>query len=155
MTETKPFTQSKKTYFSIVLYTAYRKRWWMYLLVILVSIFNLYKYLNNNQVSYLIWGLVGVGYILFLYIYLYRFAYSKDKEEFLSEKKLSFDENNIRIEEANGGFGEFPYSRIWKVVDKESFWMLYTSNSQFIYIPKDIFYSEEDFERFQQAIQLK
>lgn len=152
MTETRPFSQDKKTYFSIVLNTAIKKRWWMYLLVILVSLGNLYYYFVAARPSSLIWAIVGFGYILFIYIHLYLFAHNKDKEDFLSEKQLFFNDDAMRLEESSGGFGEIPYSRITKVLDNKKFWMLYISKNQFIYVPKDIFYSETDFERFRQLI---
>ena len=152
MTETKPFSQDKKTYFGIVLKTAIRKRWWMYLLVILVSLANLYYYAVNGRSSNLIWAIVGFGYIVFILVHLYLFAYDKDKEDFLSEKQLFFNDEAFRMEETTGGFGEMPFSRIKNVVDNEKFWMLYIGKNQFFYVPKDIFYSETDFERFRQLI---
>jgi hypothetical protein len=152
MTETKPFSQDKKTYFSIVLNTAIKKRWWMYLLVLLVSLANIYYYVVAGRSSHLVWSLVGFGYLLFILIHLYIFAHSKDKDEFLSEKQLFFNDDAVRLEESSGGFGEIPYTRIKKVVDKSNFWMLYLSKNQFLYVPKDIFYSETDFERFRQLI---
>jgi len=124
----------------------------MYLLVILVSLANLYYYIVGDKSSQLIWAIVGLGYIVFILVHLYLFAYDKDKEEFLSEKQLFFNDDALRLEESSGGFGEIPYSRITKVVDNEKFWMLYLGKNQFIYVPKDIFYSETDFERFRQLI---
>lgn len=124
----------------------------MYGLFLVGGCVNLYLYLTRDEPSYIIWTVIGFGYLLFIYIYLYRFAYAKDKEDFLSEKQLFFNDSTIRIEEADGGFGEFPFTRINRIIDKGTFWMLYISKNQFLYIPKDIFYSEEDFERFQQSI---
>ncbi|MEM7185369.1 MAG: YcxB family protein [Bacteroidota bacterium] len=152
MTETKPFTQEKKTYFTIVLKTALRRRWWMYVLVLFVTLGNFYLYAAKGRSSHLVWALVGLGYFIYIFVYLYRFSYSKDKEDFLSEKQLFFNDDALRIEESAGGFGEIPYHRIHKVVDESDFWMLYLSKNQFVYIPKDIFYSETDYERFRQLI---
>ncbi len=124
----------------------------MYGLFLLGGAINLYLYLSRDNTSYLIWAILGFGYLLFVYGYLYRFAYAGDKAEFLSEKQLFFNESTIRIEEADGSFGEFPYTRITRIITKELYWMLYISKNQFIYIPKNIFYSKQDLERFEQYI---
>ncbi len=152
MTKTKKFSQSPKTYFSIVLNTAIKKRWWLYLLVTIVGIVHLFSYIRTNTMSHLVWAIFGFGYLIFMYLYLYRFAHSKDQSDFLSEKQIFFDKETLRIEETLGGSGEVPFERIQKVLDKGKFWMLYISKNQFFYVPKDIFYSELDFEMFQRSI---
>lgn len=126
----------------------------MYLLVLLVSLANLFYFLVDGRSSNLIWALVGFGYLIFIFVHLYIFAHSKDKEVFLSQKHLFFNDEALRVEESTGGFGELPYHRITKVVDNKNYWMLYLSKNQFIYVPKDIFYSETDFERFRQLIHI-
>jgi len=152
MIETKKYSQNPKTYFSIILNTSLKKKKLLYLLVFIIGCVHLLIYVKYNRTASLVWASLAFGYFVFIYIYLYRFAHSKDKKDFLGEKQLFFNNENVRIEEGVGDFGEFPYSRILRVVDEKGFWMLYISKSQFIYVPKDIFYEKEHFEKFQEYI---
>jgi hypothetical protein len=152
MIETEKYSQSPKTYFNIVLKTRIKKRGWLYGLIILLGLIHLYLYLINDVESSIVWAIFCFLYPLFIYIYLYRFSYSKDQREFLDEKQLFFDAEKIKIVENDGGQGEFPYSRINRVKTEKDFWMLYISKSQFIYVPKNIFYTEADCKEFEQNI---
>jgi hypothetical protein len=152
MIETRKFTQSTKTYFNIVLRKNIRKRGWLYALLIILGFVHIFLYIFKQQESSIAWMIVCFTYPFVIYIYLYRFAHSKDQAGFLSEKQLFFDEEKIKLVESDGTNGSFPFSRIWSVREEPSFWMLYLSKSQFIYVPKNIFYNEEDFLLFQKSI---
>lgn len=152
MIETQKFEQSQKTYFDIVLSTRIRKRWWLYILLIIAGIFHLYQYINTLNYTNLIWSLICLLYPIIIYISLYRFAYSKNQKIFLSERQLFFNSETIKITETDGSISEIPYNKIVKVISKIEYWMLYLNKNNYIYIPKNIFYEKEDLETFEEYI---
>ena len=60
---------------------------------------------------------------------------------------MSFDDSNLYFERS-GNETKIPSSNIIEVVSKKDFWMLYLLKGSFIYVKKDIFYSETDFNTF-------
>lgn len=152
MIETKKFEQSQKIYFDIVLSTRIRKSWWLYILLIIVGIFHLYQYINTLNNSNLMWSLACLLYPVIIYISLYRFAHSKNQKIFLSERQLFFNSEIFKIVENDGSFSEIPYTKIANTVSKVEYWMLYLNKNNYIYVPKNIFYKKEDFEKFEEYI---
>ena len=83
---------------------------------------------------------------------LYRYAYSKNQEIFLSERKLFFDSEIIKIVETEGSTSEIPYKKIVAVKNFNEYWMLYLNKEHYVYVPKNIFNTKENFERFEEYI---
>ncbi|WP_394342101.1 YcxB family protein [Pontibacter virosus] len=54
---------------------------------------------------------------------------------------------------SEGNFhSEIPLKLIIKTVERESYWLLYIAKSQFIYIPKKVFMSQEDQATFRMLV---
>ncbi|OAD92815.1 hypothetical protein A7A78_02595 [Aequorivita soesokkakensis] len=152
MIETKKFSLSKKLFFNIILKTRIKKSWWLYSLLILIGLVHLYLYIKTTNTSSLVWVIVCLSYPILIYIMLYRYAYSKNQEIFLSERKLFFDSEIIKIDETEGSTSEIPYKKIVSVKNLNEYWMLYLNKDHYFYIPKNIFYTKEDLERFEEYI---
>ncbi len=154
MTETKKSKLDQKEYFNIVLRTRAKRSWWVILILIIAGLIYLSTYLKTGSTSSLFWLVFCFLYPILIYAQAYRFAHSKDSKQRLKETQLFFDDDKIRIIENDGALSEFPFSRIVKVLDKEQYWMLYLNKNSFIYVTKDIFFSEEDFLSFKSKITL-
>ncbi len=153
MTETKPFTQLPKTYFGILLKTKFQKKGWLYTLLVAIGCIHLYWFFSNDSYGNLIWAILCFLIPLFVVVYLWRFSVSDENKEFLSEKQLFFDSEKIKIIDANQNEGIIPYQQIQFIKDSPNYWLLYIGKNQFFYIPKNIFNTPEDFDKFQQFIQ--
>ena len=97
-------------------------------------------------------------FVLFAFIYpiitltyLWLWAYSKGHEPIFSETKLLFDDNFLYFEQNENETKLNPVT-IQKIVSNNDYWLLYISKGRFIYIPKNIFYSTEDFKKFSSLI---
>jgi hypothetical protein len=86
-----------------------------------------------------------------MFAYLYFWSKSKDHQPIFAEKKLSFDNDFIYFK-SNENETKFNPKNIQKVISTTRYWMLYLSKGQFIYIPKDIFFTEEDYNKFSDLI---
>jgi len=150
MIETKVFKQTQKEYFNIILKVQFKRRWWIIALLILFSAYNFFKI--EEESAKIVWVLFPIVYIIALYFQNRWFAYSKKNAIFFNERKLFFDENMMRFEIENKTTSEVLYSNIIEIKQLENCWMLYIAKHQFIHVPKNIFYKEEDFERFKEYI---
>jgi len=150
MTECKLFKQTKEEYLALVLKVQFKKRWWILLLIIILSVYNF----TNREVEYvyMIWLIAPLLYVSIVYFQIRRFVYSKKNKIFFTERKLFFNDKIMRFHLDGGIIDEVPYNNIIEVKSKEKFWMLYISKGQFIYLPKNIFYTNDDFEHFQEYV---
>ncbi len=149
MTATKPFTQSPKTYFGILLKTRFQKRGWFFILLFALALLHLYWYFNSDTYGNLVWAFICVVILLGIVVYLYQFAHAQSNQEFLSEKQLFFDSEKMKIVDAKGNEGIIPYDNILFTKETSHYWLLYIDRTQFFYIPKSIFNTPEDFQLFQ------
>ena len=150
MIECKPFKQSKEEYFKLILKVQIKKKWWIILLVIILSIYN--SLMNEGEPGYIIWIFAPVILILVYYIQIRRFAFSNKNKIFFTERKLFFNNKIMRFNLDSGIIDEVPYNNVIEVKSEEKYWMAYISKGQFIYIPKNIFYTNDDFEHFQEYL---
>ncbi|WP_298425668.1 YcxB family protein [uncultured Kordia sp.] len=103
----------------------------------------------------LIWGLLlgwYVGYFLTLYAVLAMFLLSVAILVFLSMKNLKpfFTETHIQFDaefiyfSKNNNTSKWYFERLKKVVAEKKYWLVYNTNTDYIYVPKNIFLTEKD-----------
>tara|TARA_R110002049_G_scaffold38978_1_gene120321 strand:+ start:8684 stop:9142 length:459 start_codon:yes stop_codon:yes gene_type:complete len=152
MIATKPFSLSQKEYRKIILSKRLKKSWWLYLLMFLFGILYLKKFGEDNFSTF--FTIFAFAYPILSIVYLYFWSSSKGHNPIFNETKLSFDTDYLYFER-NGNESKLKPNTIQKTISNANYWMLYISKGQFIYIPKSIFYSNEDYERFSSLIHLK
>jgi len=149
MTQTKQFSLSKKIYTKIVIIRRLKKTWWLYSLMFVFGLLHMQNFGKDNFSTFL--TLFSFGYPVLIFIYLYFWTNSKGHQPIFSNTNLSFDESNIYLER-NGNESKLNPDTIQKIITNKDNWMLYISKGQFIYIPKNIFYSNEDYNKFSTLI---
>lgn len=149
MTQTKAYSISKKEYTKIILSRRLKKSWWLYVLMFVLGIFYLPKFGDDNFSTF--FAIFAFSYPFLMFTYLYFWANSKDHQPVFSETNLSFDTEFIYLKR-NGNETKLNPNSIQQVISNPKYWMLYISKGQFIYIPKNIFYSKEDYNKLSTII---
>ena len=149
MIETKAYQLTQDTFTKIVMRRLFIKKWWFFALFFLVICLYLW---NNNQseISSFLKFLL-FGYPLFYIGYTFFWSRSKNHEGLLAETNLAFDETSMLFKK-NANEVKIPYKNITRLEDYEQYWLLYISKRNFIYVPKNIFYIEEDQQTFKTYI---
>ena len=149
MTQTKAYSISKKEYTKIILSRRLKKSWWLYVLMFVLGIFYLPKFGDDNFSTF--FAIFAFSYPFLMFTYLYFWANSKDHQPVFSETNLCFDTEFIYLKR-NGNETKLNPNSIQQVISNPKYWMLYISKGQFIYIPKNIFYSKEDYNKLSTII---
>jgi len=152
MIETKPYNLLKAEYRKIIISQRLKKSWWLYALLILLGIYHLQKFGQDSFSSF--FTIFAFIYPCSVFVFLYFWSGSKGHNPIFDETKLAFDTHYFYFER-NGNESKLNQSTIQKTITHNSYWLLYISKGQFIYVPKNIFYSGEDYEHFSALIEPK
>ena len=152
MIQTKQYTILKKEYTKIIIQKRFEKSWWLYLLMIIVGTFHLQKFGEDSLSSFV--TIFAFSYPFLTIAYLYFWSNSKGHKPIFSETNLSFDDKYLYFKR-NGNETKLNPSSIQKVISNTGNWMLYISKRQLIYVPKNIFYSNDDYLKFTEIIKEK
>lgn len=85
----------------------------------------------------------GFSYLILTFV--------KNLEPFFSETQVQFDEDTLQIT-TNGNSSQWKMGELKNVIIKEDYWLVYVTKIKYTYIPHDIFYSEDDFNKFKTYI---
>ncbi|MEL0456764.1 YcxB family protein [Flavobacteriaceae bacterium SZ-1-7] len=149
MIQTKNYILTKKDYAKIIISKRIKKSWWLYAIMIVMGLIYLPSFGKDSFSSFFV--LFAFIYPIAIVIYLWVWAYSKGHEPIFSETKLSFDDNFLYFEQSENETKLSP-GTIQNIVSNNDYLLLYISKGRFIYIPKNIFYSTEDFNKFSSLI---
>lgn len=152
MTETKPYNLTQEIYTRIVIKKRIKKSWWLFALMLLLSFVNLSKFGKDNMSTFMV--IFGFTYPFITFIYLYFWSRSKNNNMLFEIMDMSFDNSNLHFKRT-GNESKIPALNISKVVSEKEFWMLYIQQGNFIYVPKDIFYSKNDLDSFTQLLKIE
>ena len=122
------------------------------MLLIVLGIFHLEKFGQDSFSTF--FSIFAFAYPFIVFISLYFWANSKDHLPIFSKTDLSFDDDFIYFKR-NDNETKLNPKTIQKIVSNANFWMIYISKGQFIYVPKNIFYLDEDFKKFTALIKQK
>jgi hypothetical protein len=95
-----------------------------------------------------LYGLIVFLVVGFSYLIL---NFVKNLEPFFSETHLEFDAETLQIVK-NGEKTSWRMGELKNVVVKEDYWLVYVTRTKYVYIPQDIFHSDEDFKAFKAYI---
>lgn len=87
--------------------------------------------------------IVGFSYLILTYV--------KNMEPYFSETQLHFDEDTLQFTQTDEQ-KSFRIGTLKNVITKDDYWLIYVSKTKYIYIAKDIFYSEDDLKKFETYI---
>lgn len=149
MIQTKSFKLTRNIYAKIIIAKRLKKSWWLYALMVILGVLYLPKFGKDHFSTFFV--IFSFLYPLAIITYLYFWANSKGHQPIFSETKLSFDESFLYFERNNNETKLSP-DTIQNTVSHSDYWLLYISKGQFIYIPKNIFFSEEDYYKFSKMV---
>lgn len=152
MTKAKPYNISKPAYTKIVIQNRFKKSWWLYALMFLLGMFQLKNFGKDSFSTFFI--IFAFLYPISVVVFLYIWTNSKGHAPIFKTTHLAFDNEYLYFERNDNETKLNPKS-IQNVVSNTKNWLLYVSKGQFIYVPKDIFYSEDDSKKFSAIINLK
>ncbi|SIT93604.1 YcxB family protein [Pontibacter indicus] len=150
MIQTYTYALSPKTYFRIIAENRLRRFWWLYLLMIIFSLSSLDRFGDDNFITTYI--IVSAVYLPCLFIYLYFWATSRKNQNLFLPHSFTVDEKMMTSTSAGNFQSEIPLQLIIKTVERKSYWLLYIAKSQFIYIPKAVFPTQEDLATFKRLM---
>lgn len=96
--------------------------------------------------------IVSAVYLPTLIIYLYFWATSQKNQNLFIPHYFTVNETMMTSTSEGNFHSEIPLKLIIKTVERESYWLLYIAKSQFIYIPKKVFMSQEDQATFRMLV---
>lgn len=144
MTDTKTYHLTKKTYQNI--FFSKMKRNILQLIPFLLFLTLLIGWQTTRFVAlYSIFALIFVGFCVLLWFFF------KNLKPFFSETKLQFNTQEFQLTK-NNGTSTWLFSSIRNVVTHEEHWLIYLTINSYVYVPKDIFYTEEDFKKFKSLL---
>jgi len=152
MRQTHPFELSAGRYFRILLEQRTRRLILLYLLMILV-VFTLPRTSGDETFAFAFIVFL-IGYPLLTVLVLFWWAHQRSNQIHFGRRTLAFDPYEIISEHENGFKMHLPVSMIERVVKRKSYWLLYLSAGQFIYIDKAAFESAGDYRAFEDILNL-
>ncbi|WP_046757200.1 YcxB family protein [Kordia jejudonensis] len=144
MIDTKMYQLTKKQYMRIV-WNTLRKN-----VLKLIPFVLIWGLLMSWRISYLLMVYIVFALFIISFILLFWFAL-KNLKPFFSETQLQFDEELIHLTK-NGSTASWHFLRLKKVVEEEKYWLLYITSAKYIYVPKNIFLTEQDKATFKKLV---
>ncbi|MFL1011415.1 YcxB family protein [Flavisericum labens] len=152
MVSTKNYSLTKKTYTKIIIGKRFKKSWWLYALMILMSMFYIPNFGKDSFSTF--FTLFAFIYPIIVIVFLWFWANSKGHNPIFSEIKLSFDDSFIYFED-NDNETKLNPKTIQNIVSNPKYWLLYISKGRFIYIPKKHFLLRRRLQHVFQIAKLK
>ncbi|WP_420573159.1 YcxB family protein [Kordia sp.] len=140
MIDTKTYHLTKKTYRNI--FFSKLKRNILQLIPFLLFLTLLIGWQATRFIAlYSVCALILIGFCILLWFYF------KNLKPFFTETQLKFNEQEFQLTK-NDGTSTWLFSSIRNVVVHEEYWLIYLTINSYLYVPKNIFYTEEDFNKF-------
>ena len=136
MIDTKTYQLTKKTYLNIH-FDALKKN-----TLDLIPFVIIWSFLLSFYAGYFLFALYAIVLVLVGFILLFWFLF-KNLKPFFTETHLQFDLHYMYLKK-NTTTSRWSFARIKKVINHENHWLLYLSKREYVYVPKDIFYTVED-----------
>lgn len=141
--KTVPYELSAGRYFRILLEQRARRVLLLYLLMVLV-VFTL----PRDETFAFAFAVFLIGYPLLTVLVLFWWTHQRANQIYYGRRTMAFDQYELISEHENGFKMHVPVSMIDRVVQRKSYWLLYLSAGQFIYVDRAAFASVEDRQAF-------
>lgn|GEM_PF-3012100 len=149
MIQTRTFSITRSQYFKILFTLRFRKRWWLYLLVVLMPVYFLKYFGENLFVSFIV--VYCLMYVPVAMLSLLYFAYSKQNAIVFIPRGYEIDGEEITVITENKR-GSFAWQSIIDVKELNEYWILYINKAQFMFISKNAFYERKDRLEFEKIV---
>lgn len=146
MIVTKVYQLVKKEYIHIVLHTLLKN---MLKLIPFVLIWSLLLswYFGTFFMICCILSLCCISILLLCWSSI------KNLNPFFEKTTLQFNEDFMHISKNNGTI-QWNFNRLKKIVEEKNYWLVYMTNVQYVYIPKDIFFNNNDQAKFRSLLKI-
>jgi hypothetical protein len=134
-----------------LLRTRFKQQWWFYLLIIVLVFSNLGDFGERTFSTYMV--ILGSIYPIQHFFFLYYLSTSKKNRSLYLKRYLEFDATQVLVKVENGTETKVHLDKLVQVTESRTFFLLYYSEQQFIYIPKNSFKTLHDLQLFQRSIQ--
>ena len=152
MIKTNEIKLTKREYFKILARKYFKEKWWLVGAVLILAIIAVSKDYKDAFDYFII--VFGIGYPIYLLIFFRNFAYSKENKIVLLGRHYEFHDEQLIAQTEDGTRSEILYKNFTKILNMKEFAMLYLSKASFIYLPKNAFESEDDFNKVIKNIEL-
>lgn len=89
--------------------------------------------------SLIVLVVAGFSYLILTFV--------KNLESFFSETSIQFDAETLQITQGDKS-SSYKTGEIQNVVTRDGYWLAYVTKTKYAYIAQDIFYSEDDLNKF-------
>lgn len=144
--ETKEFGLTPMGYFKIVARNRLKHSWLIYLICVAIAVLSISDFGISDLSTFLV--LFGFIYPPFIFVYLYFWTTSNKNKAAFIRKKLTIDSEKIISIDEHNARNEILWKYAIRIVKRNSYWLIYISKGQFIYIPKAAFQSDTDINEF-------
>ena len=150
MITTKKFKLDTKEYFNILLIRYIKRRWWSFILLLIIATYILLKGKTDSFDNFML--MLVIIYPILIVLQFWRYANSKDNKIFLVERYYEIDNDAITGIVDNNAPSSIKLEYIIKFDTIKQYYLLYISKHQFLCIPIDSFKSNTDKEYFENEI---
>ena len=142
MLRTEKFALTIQDYFKMLIVIYLKRRWWMISLTIFMGFLFLLK--NEKESLDYFFIFFGFFYPIIILIQYWRFASSRENSLFLIERYYEISEDELIGKLSDGSESTIKKANFIKSIELKSYYLLYISKSQFVYIPKKAFINQDD-----------
>ncbi len=147
---TEKIKLTTKELFNILIKSYLKKRWWLLAWIWVMIIILLLRESNDNFGYFVVAALIILQAII-LYQY-WGYANSKEYVQLLLERQYEIDSEKIVGIAADGTITPYEMQQFISVMKTSKYYLLYTTRTDYIYLPVSSFKSAEDKECFETEI---
>lgn len=153
MIKTNEIKLSEKSYLKILLVKYFKQKWWLFAWMTALSFLILYM----DKVDTFSYFIVFFPLIFTLYIFFYfrRFVYAKENRIFLIGRYYEIDNDLMVGFVEDGTQSQIKLEHFIKMYKAKNFILLYLSQISMIYLPKDAFASQDEYDEVIKIIEHK
>jgi hypothetical protein len=148
MIQTKEFALEKNEYLKILVYTRFRKLWWLYGGGLAISFYHMPDFGNNDTATF--WTIYGFGLPLIVLLQLWRWVNAKDNRNLFRPRELRFSTDKIVIVTRSDSVFQTPttseiaHDAVVKREEVLDYYLLYVAKAHFVVVPKNHFFTADD-----------
>jgi hypothetical protein len=121
------------------------------MLIVVLVIWNFNDFGERTFSTYMV--ILGCIYPIQHFFFLYYLSTSKKNRPLYLRRSLSFNTDYLEVKVENGTQTKVMFNKMVQITESRTFFLLYHTEQQFIYVPKNCFKSIVDLQRFQEFIQ--
>ncbi len=149
---TQEFSLTRNQYFSLLMQNVLRRWWIVFVLLFLFSALGIKAGVGS---ALLLFVFLSTLYLLYLIGLTWIRSNPKAQPLVFQPCHYEIDHEFIGVYLKDGSFSKVRFSCIRKIVIRKTYYLLYTSPSQFFYIPFNAVSNPSDLERLKVLLQVK